>query len=128
MTTFTLRPALAGLVAATLLAPIASAVSAEPTFKYSGSVRARYEALSGQSRAGFKLDDQLASLRTIVAGEYDMGLVRVGAELTDSRAYLGDPTSAISSNDVNALEPSQLYVGLDLDQPFGTGSALGAQI
>lgn len=124
----TVRPAVAGLVAAAVVALPGIASSAEPSFTYSGSVRARYEALSGQSRAGFKLDDQFLSFRTIVAGEYDFGLVRIGAELTDSRGYLADANSAVSSNDVDALEPTQFYVGLDLDEPFGKGSALGAQV
>lgn len=129
MTFSTPRAIVAGLVAATLLAAAAgSAAPAEPSFSYSGSVRARYEALSGQSRAGFKQDDQLMSFRTMVGAEYHLGLLRLGAELTDSRAYLGDAASAVSSNDVDALEPSQLYVGLDLDRSFGEGSALGAQL
>lgn len=115
------------VLGALALVASAAALADEPTYKYSGSIRARYEALSGQSRAGFKSGDELASFRTIVFGEADFGLVRVGGELTDSRAYLGDRTSAISSNDVNAFEPSQLYVGVDLDQPFGAGSALGLQ-
>jgi hypothetical protein len=116
------------LAGALLLAAAASSAHAdEPTYKFAGSVRARYEGLSGQSRAGFKSGDELASFRTMLGGEADFGLLRVGGELTDSRAYLADRTSAVSSNDVDALEPSQLYVGLDFDQPFGKGSALGAQ-
>jgi hypothetical protein len=97
------------------------------TFKYSGSIRGRSEALSGQSRAGFREDDALISFRSILTGEYDAGLLRFGAELYDSRAYRAAVDSAISTNEVNALEPSQLYVGMDLDQPFGKGSALGLQ-
>jgi len=127
--TRTIRPALAAVL---LLAPACALVpagtfAAEPSFQYAGSIRARYEALSGQSRAGFKANDQLMSFRTILGGEYDAGLLRVGGELTDSRVYLADRDSAVSSNDVNALEPTQLYVGLDLDEPFGTGSALGLE-
>jgi hypothetical protein len=100
---------------------------AESNFTYSGSVRGRYEALSGQSRAGFKADDQLVSFRTIIDAEYDAGLLRFGAQLYDSRAYGADSNSAISTNEVNTLEPSQLYVGLDLTEPFGKGSTFGAQ-
>jgi alginate export protein len=112
-----------GLAAVLAAAP----AQADSTFKYSGSVRARYESLSGQSRAGFKADDELISFRTILDAEYDTGLWRFGAELYDSRAYLADADSAISTGEVDALEPSQLYVALDLDEPFGKGSAFGAQ-
>lgn len=102
-------------------------VWAEGNFTYSGSVRGRYEALSGQSRAGFKADDQFVSFRTIIDAEYDAGLLRFGAQLYDSRVYGADSNSAISTNEVNALEPTQLYVGLDLTEPFGKGSSFGAQ-
>jgi hypothetical protein len=117
------------LLAVALLVPalLAPAVAAADGLKTSGSVRARYEGLSGQSRAGFKSGDELLSFRTILSGEYDAGLLRFGAELTDSRAYRDDARTAVSSNDVNALEPTQFYVALDVDQPFGKGSGFSAQ-
>jgi hypothetical protein len=111
---------IAGLLAGT-------GAQAQSAFEFSGSVRGRYEALSGQSRPGFKADDQLVSFRTILSAGYDSGVVRFGAELYDSRAYIGDSGSAISTNEVNALEPVQLYVGLDFEEVFGAGSSLGVQ-
>jgi len=108
------QPAVAALL---LLVPVGAVVAA-PTFRHAGSARARYEALSGQSRAGFKAADELMSFRTIVGGELDTGVFRFGAELTDSRAYLADRNTAVSNTEVNALEPSELYVGADFEE-FG---------
>lgn len=105
----------------------ATPASAEPGSSGSGSVRIRYEALSGQSRPGFKPDDPLVSVRTLRSGEYAAGAVRFGVELADSRAWLGDARSAISTNEVNALEPLQFYAALDLDAALGEGSALSVQ-
>jgi hypothetical protein len=103
------------------------AAQAQSSFKYSGSLRGRYEGLSGQSRPGFKRTDELISVRTILTGEYDAGLLRFGAEMYDSRAYLADVNSAVSTSEVNTFEPVQLYAGLDLEEPWGKGSALGVQ-
>ncbi len=118
---------LVAALSGSLLLGAAGLVTAAPVLKSSGSVRARYEALSGQSRPGFKSSDELASLRTILSAELDTGVFRVGAELTDSRAWLADVDSAVSSNDVNALEPSQLYVAADVDAAFGPGTTASAQ-
>ncbi|MET0291187.1 MAG: hypothetical protein ABW136_02410, partial [Steroidobacteraceae bacterium] len=101
-----------------LLAAAPPALTAT-TFKTSGSVRMRYEALSGQSRAGFRSSDQLASVRSIFAAEVDTGVFRFNAELTDSRAWLAERDSAISSNDINTLEPSQVYVAADFEGVLG---------
>lgn len=92
-------------------------------FSIGGSVRARYEALDGQFRPGFDAADDLYSLRTIVTAEYRTGPVRIGAELYDSRVYGGEAGSAVSANDVNALELVQAWVAVDLATPLGTGSS-----
>lgn len=119
------RPlALAAALAATSLA---ASLPARAEFDFSGSARARYEALSGQSRPGFKPDDHLVSTRIILTGEYDAGLLRFGGELYDSRAFGADRNTAFSTSEVNALEPVALYVGLDLEDPWGKGSAFGVQ-
>lgn len=88
-----------------------------------GSVRARYEALTGQFRPGFDDRDDMVSFRTILGAEYDAGPVRVGAELRDGRVYDADPGSPVSANEVNVLEPVQAYIGADLDDALGAGSA-----
>lgn len=80
------------------------------TFILSGSSRWRYEALDGQSRAGFALKDDLLSIRTTLLGEYRGDGFRIGAEIYDSRAYGANRGSSISTSEVNALELVQAYV------------------
>ena len=90
--------------------------SAEPheAWTVSGSLRLRYETLSGQFRPGFDAEDDLVSLRTTILVQYDPGPVQIAAELYDSRAYGGEPGSAVSASDVDALEPVQAYVAADV--------------
>jgi hypothetical protein len=103
---------------------LASAGAAEAgTFKYSGSVRVRQEVLDGQFRPGFDNYDDLLAIRSNLFAEWDIGTWRFGGELLDSRVYDTDAGSALSANDVNALEPVQAYVAGDFDAPFGKGSS-----
>lgn len=88
----------------------------------SGSVRTRYEALTGQFRPGLSDDDHLLSFRTILTAEYDFGPVRIGGELRDARVYDPGPTSPAGTGEVNALEPLQAYIGADLEDALGEGS------
>lgn len=81
--------------------------------KVSGSMRLRYEAVDGQVRPGFNAADDLANLRTTLAGEYRRGPFRVGGEIYDSRAWGANSRTPISTNEVNVLEPVQAYVALD---------------
>lgn len=92
-----------------------------------GSVRLRYETLTGQPRVNLPpTDDQLA-LRTTLAVEYKaLPNLRIGAEMFDSRAWLSEPGSAISANDVNTLEFVQGYVAVDLNPAKGTRLTLQA--
>src|SRR3546814_10505081 len=66
--------------------------------------------------------DDLISLRTTLAAEYDAGPLRFGAEVMDSRAYDADRGSSAGNGDVNALELIQAYVGADLDDALGNGT------
>lgn len=102
-------------------------IGASQSIKLSGSVRVRYETLDGQPRAGFRPQDEQLAVRTTLAAEYRAGGIRVGGELYDSRAYLDRRFSAISANEVNALELVQAYVGADLADALGTGSSLQLQ-
>lgn len=49
---------------------VGEAHAAEDGLALSGSVRSRYETLSGQSRAGFGAHDELFSVRTTLLAEY----------------------------------------------------------
>lgn len=77
--------------------------------RVSGSVRMRYEAIDGQPRAGFNAADDLLNFRSRLAAEYDAGAWKVGGEVYDSRTYLHDRGTPVSTNEVNALEPTQAY-------------------
>jgi len=105
-----------------------SAVGAPDDLKLSGSVRMRYENVSGQTRPGVDDDTHLYSVRTTLFAEYTRGPVRIGAEIYDSRAYGGKPGSGLTTGEVNVLEPVQAYVALDLKAPFGPGSSASVQV
>jgi hypothetical protein len=109
-------------------APTLQALIGDPEdFTLSGSLRVRYETIDGQARTGFRADDEQLAVRSTLLAEYRNGPVRVGAELYDSRAYLDRRDSAISANEVNALELAQLYVGADLGSALGAGTATHVQ-
>ena len=101
--------------------------AAQDGWSLSGSFRARYEALEGQSRAGFSASDDLFSLRTQILGEYRGEGWRIGGEIYDSRAYGANRGSAISTSEVNALELVQAYAATSLAEPFGAGTSLALQ-
>jgi len=90
--------------------------------KVSASIRMRYEALQGQFRPALDKNDDLVTIRTDIAVEYDGGPIRIGGEVVDSRAYFGDPGSSIGTGEVDALEPIQAYVGADFGSVLGKGS------
>ncbi|MET0238611.1 MAG: alginate export family protein [Sphingobium sp.] len=98
------------------------------TLDLSGSVRARYEALDGQSRAGFTRSEDLLSLRTILTGEYQADGFRIGAELFDSRVEGIDAGSVTGTGEVNTLELVQAYVAADFANVLGKGSKASVQL
>jgi hypothetical protein len=105
-----------------------AAIGNPDDFKLSGSIRARYETLDGQPRAGLpESDDQFSSRATLFA-EYDPGTIRIGAELYDSRAWLNEPGDPLDTTQVNTLELVQAYVAADFDAPFGAGSKASVQL
>lgn len=106
---------------------LANALDVPSALKLSGSFRVRYEALDGGVRAGLPASDDLISLRTTLLAEYTTGALRIGAELYDSRAYLGEPGDAVSANDVNTLEPVQAYIAGDWKNMLGSGTSASLQ-
>lgn len=104
-----------------------SMLGAPPNIAVSGSVRLRYETLTGQPRVNLPPADEQLALRTTLAIEYKAAPnVRIGAEMFDSRAWLGKPGSSVSANDVNTLEIVQGYVAVDLAPAQGTRLTLEA--
>ena len=109
------------LLAAALLA--AQASDPEARFTLSGEVRARYETLDGQFRAGRSGSDQLLAFRSLLHGRADLGAVTLGAELQDSRTYLDDAGTPLSSSYVNAVNLLQAYAEIDAPAAFEGGDA-----
>ncbi|MGN6271149.1 MAG: alginate export family protein [Sphingomonas sp.] len=99
-----------------------SAIGDPDNFKISGSVRVRYEATDNQFRPSADASGDDFLIRSTLAAEYDAGVVKVGGELWDSRAYGLDPKSPIGTSDVDAVELVQAYVGLSAGDALGAGS------
>ena len=122
---FPLLPFLPLLGAAMLASPARAEGAGD--LKLSGSVRLRYEAISGQARAGFDSNDALVNTRTQVMAQYDAQPIRFVAELFDSRAWGADPGTPLTTTEVNAIELVQAYVAADLGDALGKGSTLAVQ-
>lgn len=110
----------------------AHAASAPPKLSVHGSVRLRVETIDGQARAVPEAAETIVVLRTIVQARYRRGPITIGGDLIDSRALAPIARTAANTNDVNALEPVQLFLGIDLgDQHAKTIHAhltLGRQV
>jgi hypothetical protein len=92
----------------------------------SGSVRLRYEAIAGQLRPGFNADEDLANIRTTLRLDYKASRFHATGELYDSRVALDDPLSPITGNEVNTIEPVQVFVGADIAAAPGIDLTLDA--
>ncbi|MFP4518001.1 MAG: alginate export family protein [Oceanicaulis sp.] len=97
------------------------AADASPRFSLEGEVRVRYETLEGRFRAGRGGCDQLLAFRSLLHGRADLGGMAAGVELQDSRTYLDDAGTPLSSSYVNALDILQAYVAFDAPTPFAAG-------
>ena len=92
-----------------------------------GEQRTRYEMLDDQFRRGFDGSDQGLFLRTALRVTARPGVPQATLELMDSRQELADDGSPITSNDVNAAEPIQLFGALNLADAFAPGDKLFVQ-
>lgn len=108
--------------------PLQSAIGDPDNFTLSGSLRARYELLDGQAKAGFNANDEQLAIRTTLFAEYHDADWRIGGEIYDSRAYLTERGGTISANEVNTLELVQAYVAKDFRDAFGQGSKATLQV
>jgi hypothetical protein len=114
---FTLRRAFAAM---TLCCAVPVGAHAAPAdnqaeWDFFGSVRLRYENVQGQVRPDFNAEDDVISVRTILAAERTQGPLRLMAEMYDSRVYGADRQSPISTSEVNTLELVQAFAELSLD-------------
>lgn len=87
----------------------------------SASIRGRVEAIDGQFRPGKNDEDLFVSFRSILAAEYDAGVVRFGGELRDARGYAQNAGTSVGKSDVNALEPLQFYGAIDIENVVAEG-------
>lgn len=102
--------------------PLHDLLGAPDDLLIAGSTRLRLEAIDGQFRPGFATSDTMLSLRTTLAVEYHPGAFFVGSEVMDARAYLQSLRSSAATGEVNALELTQAYVGVELGELLAPGS------
>jgi hypothetical protein len=110
-----------GVAAWALICAAPLAARADEGFTFTGSLRGRYEGLTGQPRAGLSRNADLYTTRLTLEAGYDAGPWRVGAELQDARAFGGTARGGLTSNDVDAAELVQAYVAADVKTPLGPG-------
>lgn len=104
--------------------PAFAQTKGEGKLELSGTIRLRYERIDGQPRTGFDSGDELINLRTTLAAGYDAGPVRFDAELWDSRVWLDDPGTPVSTGEVNTLELVQANVSGEIPDAFGKRTSL----
>ncbi len=113
---------------------LASMVTAEPWrlqdqglpgwLKMWGEERYRLEVMDNSFRAVAPGFDQMATSRLLLAAEASGEHWFVGAELQDSRAWWHDDRSPLGTDDVNAGEFLQAYVGLRSRNALAAGDEL----
>jgi hypothetical protein len=84
----------------------------EDGFHLQGSIRLRVETIDGQARAGTRLSETLTELRTILQSRYKTGPLTIGIDLYDGRAIEPAANTAATTNEINALEPVQIFASL----------------
>ncbi|WP_019961982.1 alginate export family protein [Woodsholea maritima] len=89
----------------------------------SGETRWRYESLDGQFRAGMGGSDQAFSGRTLIQFDIETALADFTIELQDSRVYLDDSGSALSSSMINTADILQAYARFDVSPLFNGAKA-----
>lgn len=104
-----------------------SALGTPDWLTLSGSHRTRYATLADQFRPGLEGRGEAVSLRTLLKAEIKAGAFTAVGELQDSRAYLTDEDTAISTIVVNAAELLQGYVGLGFENAITDGGKLDLQ-
>jgi hypothetical protein len=96
-------------------------------FELKGEQRTRYEYLDDQFRRGFDGSDQGIFLRTALRATVRPGIPQFTVELLDSRQYLADEGSSLTTGEVNAVEPVQLFAALNFADAVEPGDKLFMQ-
>lgn len=89
---------------------------------WGGEFRLRYESLDGQFRASRSGSDQLLAARTLAHLNARFNKVSFGFELQDSRTYLDDEGTPLSTSFVNTLEFINLNADINLSNIFNFDS------
>lgn len=100
----------------------ASAAPQAPRLTFAAETRARFEALDGQFRARGAGGDQLLLFRSLLLAELRSAGFFVGFELQDSRTYLGDAGTPLTTSIVNPLDILQAYLRIPLSGFPGDGA------
>ncbi|MGE9269511.1 MAG: alginate export family protein [Verrucomicrobiales bacterium] len=82
-----------------------------------GEIRSRFETLDGQFRLGRAGGDQVLLFRTLIHPSLTFGPLSIGLEVQDSRAYLDDRGTPLSSSFVNPVDYLQLYAAMEFASP-----------
>ena len=88
-----------------------SADEAPDRISISGSFRLRYESMGNTYRLVGPSQDELLVSRLLVHARFNGDRLYGGFELLDSRAWLDEALTPVGTDDVNALEPLQAYIG-----------------
>ena len=120
-----------GLILLLSLGGPLSAESMPDWLNIQGEIRARYESLDGQFRSNYTGSDQGLFFRSLLHVEAEKEGYAIGVELQDSRSYLTDSGSAISSSYINPIDFLQAYVRVPVEglfnRTFDGGLTLGRQ-
>lgn len=126
-----MRDRLLALVAlsSALQLPCAASAESSITFDLEGEARVRLEGIDGQFRANGAGGDHLLAFRTLVKAEAQIDDVALVVELQDSRNYLDDDQSPLSTGLINPLDILQAHLRID-DLPglLGEGSQSQLQL
>ena len=88
-----------------------STASAPDKFSVSGSFRLRYESMDNTYRLVGPKHDEILVSRLLVHAKVKGDKFYGGFELQDSRGWLHEDLTPVGTDDVNALEPLQTYIG-----------------
>jgi len=88
-----------------------SALGVPEWLSITGSFRLRYEHMENTFRIAGPAQDELLVSRLLVHARATGERFYGGVELQDSRAWLQQDLTPVGTDDVNALEPLQLYAG-----------------
>ncbi|WP_448585629.1 alginate export family protein [Thermaurantiacus sp.] len=89
-----------------------------------GAFRIRPGLVDGQVRPGAVASEAVVETRAILTARVTAGRVAFLGEMRDSRVFGNGPGSMLVAGDVNALEPVQLRLTLDLDGALGEATGL----